>query len=289
MKKKILLILILLIPFIVKADSVSIECPEKIKAGETGACVVTGNSTQEIQSLEAIINLSDNLSLVSVKLGELWQGDDFDDGKLDPFTLSGDTIIGDFDICVITVKAKDNTSDKNDSVKLANIEFGTDDGDYAVDDSSDTIRIPSNDNTLKELSVDGVPITPKFDPTVTKYTGSTKNSSVNVTAVANSKFSTVTQTGKVDLKNGKNEINVNVTAEDGSKKTYTITLTADIYKPTDDPVNPDEPVPTPGDKTDEDIDTNISTGSSYIYLIIAIGIITIVGMTLYYKKLTSKK
>ncbi len=292
MRKKIILAFILLMPFIVKANSITINCPEKIKAGQEGSCTITGTATQEITAISATINISSNLSIVSFSLDELWQGEDIDDGKIDSFTSSGDTISADFSLGTLVVKANDNTYDKNESVGLTSILFLSDDNDYTVDDASDNIRIPSNDSTLKELRVEDVLISPEFDPNVTKYTGSTQESAVTVVAVPNHRLATISKTGLIDLKTGKNEINVTVTAEDGSTKTYRITLTADIYEPTnpDDPANPDEPTPSnPSDKTDEDIDSNISTGSSYVYLIIAIGIIAIVGMTLYYRKLISKK
>lgn len=286
MRKKLLLFAILLMPFMVKANSISIECPEKVNAGKNANCVVTGNATIEIQGIDAKIKLSDNLSFVSFTFDEFWQGVDVDDGRITPYTLSGDTITGNFNIGILTVKAKDNVYDKNESVRLINASFGTDNGDPSVEDCSDTIRIPSNDNTLRELSIDGITINPKFDPSTTKYTASTKNSSINVVAIPNDKNAKVSETGKVDLKNGKNEIDIKVTAEDGSTKTYTITITADISKPTT-PDNPDKPIP--GDKTDDSINTNVSTGDSFIYVIIAIGILAIVGMTVYYKKLTNKK
>lgn len=292
MKKKILLVFILLMPFIVKANSISIDCPEKIKAGEEGKCIVTGNATQNITNLEATLTLSDNLSLVSFTLDDIWQvrdvndiqNVDLSDGKI--YLFSEDAKQGNFNIGGITIKADSNTYDKNETISLTNVFYYDDEDDFSVDNDSDTIRIPSNDNTLRELSIDGITINPEFDPSVIKYTASTKNSSINVVAVPNSKLATVTQTGKVDLKNGKNEIDIKVTAEDGSTKTYTITITADISKPTT-PDNPDKPIP--GDKTDDSINTNVSTGDSFIYVIIAIGIIAIVGMTVYYKKLINKK
>lgn len=284
MRKKILLIAILLMPFIVKANSVSVDCPEKIRAGETGNCTITGTTDTEITAISATINLSDNLSIVSFALDDLWQGSDIDDGKMDIFTNSGDVITGNFTIGVLTVEAADDAYDNSESVGLTSVSFSDDNGDYDVSSASDNVRIPSNDNTLKELSIDGVPLSPNFDPAVTKYTGSTTNSAVNVVAVANHKSATVTEMGVIDLVDGSNDISITVTAEDGSKKVYKITLTADIYKP-DEPT----PTPTPSDKTDEELDSNVTTGSSIIYVIVAIGIIAIAGMTFYYKKLINKK
>jgi len=85
----------------------------------------------------------------------------------------------------------------------------------------------SNNAYLKSLSVSGYSIQPGFSKGTTNYTLTVPNatSSVTVNAGVEDSKASVTGTGKKSLKVGDNTIKVVVTAQDGTKKTYTITVT----------------------------------------------------------------
>lgn len=91
----------------------------------------------------------------------------------------------------------------------------------------------SSDNTLSSLSIDGVDLEPAFNKNTTSYNvnleaGVTK---INVKATPNDKSAKVTGIGEIEVSEGNNNIEVVVTAENGSTKTYTITANVKEYDP----------------------------------------------------------
>jgi len=89
-----------------------------------------------------------------------------------------------------------------------------------------TVKPPkSSNNNLKSLSVNGTTVS-GFSASNTNYDlGTTTNSSINIAAVAEDGKSSISGAGNKKLNYGKNTFNVTVTAENGSKKTYTLTIT----------------------------------------------------------------
>lgn len=85
----------------------------------------------------------------------------------------------------------------------------------------------SKDNDLKSLSVSEGTLSPKFSKGKTAYKVNlpATATSITVKASANDAKSSVSGTGKIKLTAGSNEINIVVTSEYGTKKTYTI----DVY------------------------------------------------------------
>lgn len=82
----------------------------------------------------------------------------------------------------------------------------------------------SSVNTLNDLKVDGVTVS-GFSGSKISYTlKDNPGSSVSISATPTDSKSTVSGTGNKNLNYGKNTFNVVVTAENGSKKTYTIII-----------------------------------------------------------------
>ena len=82
----------------------------------------------------------------------------------------------------------------------------------------------SSDNTLSDLKVDGTTVS-GFSSSKTSYTlKDNSGTSINISATVTDAKATVTGTGSKKLKYGKNTFGVTVTAENGSKKTYNITV-----------------------------------------------------------------
>ena len=103
--------------------------------------------------------------------------------------------------------------------------------------SGPSIPVLSAENTLSALSISQGTLTPAFDKNTTSYTAEVEASveSITVTPVCEDAKASVKVNGKVtasgqasesiELKEGENQIPVVVTAENGTEKTYTITVT----------------------------------------------------------------
>ena len=84
----------------------------------------------------------------------------------------------------------------------------------------------SGNNALASLTVSAGELTPAFDPTITDYTLSLplRTNKITFTATPSDSKATVQGDGEVALRGGENKVAVVVTAEDGSAKTYNITV-----------------------------------------------------------------
>ena len=93
-----------------------------------------------------------------------------------------------------------------------------------------TRRKNSNTN-LSTLSVAGQTLDPSFNKEVVEYTINVgpQVKELDITAIPEASTSTYQITGNSNFKNGENEVKITVTAEDGSKKTYTITVNRQGY------------------------------------------------------------
>ena len=101
---------------------------------------------------------------------------------------------------------------------------------------------------LKSLSVSGYSLTPTFSMHETSYSVIVPNSvsSVSISAQALASTTKVTGTGTKSLQVGSNKVEITATAQNGSKKTYTITIVRQEAAPSEPPENPTPtPQPTP--------------------------------------------
>ena len=82
----------------------------------------------------------------------------------------------------------------------------------------------SSDNNLSDLKVDGVTVS-GFSSSKTSYTlNDNSGTSISISAIASDSKASVSGTGSKTLKYGNNTFEITVTAENGSKKTYNITV-----------------------------------------------------------------
>ena len=100
----------------------------------------------------------------------------------------------------------------------------------------------SANNYLSSLKVDGYSISPKFNKSTTKYNVSVPNDvrKVKISGTADDKGASVSGLGEKSLKEGKNEFDIVVTAENGNKKTYILTVTVQDKDPVVVKVNDEE-------------------------------------------------
>lgn len=91
----------------------------------------------------------------------------------------------------------------------------------------------SKDNNLKSLSVSGYKISPTFSKDVTSYTLTvdSKVESIKISATKSDSYASVSGTGTKKVSEGENTFKIVVTAENGSKKTYTLKVTVKELNP----------------------------------------------------------
>ena len=97
----------------------------------------------------------------------------------------------------------------------------------------------SKDNNLKSLSIDGYEITPTFSKDITEYSVEVPDDvlSIKVNAKVNDANASVRGAGSIDVSEGSNKIDVVVTAQNGSTKTYSITVVVKDLHPIEVEVN----------------------------------------------------
>ena len=91
----------------------------------------------------------------------------------------------------------------------------------------------SSNNYLSSLSIKGYNLSPTFSKDVTKYTLELDETveKIKIIATAEDTKSTLTGNGTKKVSEGENKLKVVVTAENGSKKTYTILATVKSLNP----------------------------------------------------------
>ncbi len=97
----------------------------------------------------------------------------------------------------------------------------------------------SSDATLKSITVGGKTYS-KPSTNITAPNVSSSTSSIKISATVNNSKAKVSGTGTKDLKTGTNKFTLKVTAENGSTKTYTITVVK-LAEEVEEPNLPDEP------------------------------------------------
>lgn len=142
----------------------------------------------------------------------------------------------------VTIKFKAKTAFKagtTTQISLSNVS-GTKDSSgnvFDVDGNGATVTIKatapkSTNNNLASLSVNGTSVA-GFSSSDTSYTlANTDAESITIAATAQDSKATVSGTGKKTLAFGVNTFNIVVTAESGAKKTYTVTVTKNDYRST---------------------------------------------------------
>lgn len=99
--------------------------------------------------------------------------------------------------------------------------------DQDEDDNKDEKQEKSNNTNLKTFEVTPTGLSPAFSNVTTEYTMTVDSEvdEIKIKTVAEDKNAKVKISGNEDLKFGNNTINVLVTAEDGTERTYVITVT----------------------------------------------------------------
>ena len=218
MRNKILLLGLILLPLNVFAASGS------IKASASSSRVTIGNTI----TVKVKVSSTDTL-------GSWRYGLSYDKSKLS--LISGDTSIvgygdGTYKSKTYSYKFKAIATGSAritiDNPKIAdwNTEayIQTSAGNLTLTVKEVVIINYSSDNNLKSLSIDGFDITPVFNKNTLEYSATLKptTTSIKVNATLSDSKAKLSGVGEVEVKEGTNQINVVVTAENGTSKTYVI-------------------------------------------------------------------
>lgn len=125
MKKKIIVLIILLMPFIVKASSLSLECNTDVVKTEQLSCIIKGNSNTNITSISAKVITGNNINFVSFTPSSVWKGDG-EEGHIELYT--SDDINGNFNIGTINFKVTSLYDGGTSSITIDQISFYDEDG-----------------------------------------------------------------------------------------------------------------------------------------------------------------
>ncbi len=135
----------------------------------------------------------------------------------------------------------------NANISVANSEVvGFDETKMSVVNGSSNVRIItqqeyeaslSRNNFLKNLNVEGVNFVPEFNKEILEYsvTLEPETKKINITASTEDSKASVKGTGEISVSDGENKINIVVTAENGSIRTYVINAKVEEL----DPINVD--------------------------------------------------
>lgn len=240
MKKFFMMIGLLFLPFSVSAISgdFMLTCDKDVLSpGQSTTCSIDGVVVDgSIGSFIGTVSLGDGLTLISSSRTTsvsdddvyFFEAGDADDGQFDLYSeesLSGKISIGKF-----VVQAGDAPG-TNSNISITSSEIGveTDDENVVgmpISIAPVSIRIPSDDNSLSELKVNGS-IVEGFMPTKTEYelVFPSNVTETSISAVANETNARITgDTGTKQISYGENNFVINVKAENDSEKQYTVKI-----------------------------------------------------------------
>lgn len=223
---------LLAMPALAASASASLTGPGTVRAGDTitlifnlngsGIFGASGTLTYDAGALE--------LTGTSQKIGDGWavefNGNNFvayDNNLAKP--INGNTAL-----FTVTFKVKSGVTTGtavNVSYTDVTASDGNADANIGTVTYSTTIAAPmSTDNTLKSLTVNNATISPAFSAGTTSYTAEVpfEVSKLDVKAEANDGKAKVSINSPSLTPNGTTNVTVTVTAENGSKKTYTISV-----------------------------------------------------------------
>jgi len=219
--QKCILLLLLLIPFKVKANT--LECPSVATYNEEIACIL---------KIDNITGLKTNYKLAQ---GLAYQ--DFIPNE--PFKTyykdSKGITIGEIKTknnleAVLKIKIANNIElNKDYIIELNNITISNElYEDVKIENLTSKVKVVSNNNYLKELSIEGLSFKEKFTSLKTTYTATTPRSQINIKAMPEDADAKVEGTGIKQLSYGTNIFIIKVESPYKEVREYKIIITRPI-------------------------------------------------------------
>ena len=227
MKKKLILLLVsIILPFAANAAeySLTLSCPNTAVAGEEISCSINAN-TSDLGGISAKYSLTQGLEFVDLKLDSETTYS-FNVCNSNGFSLGNTNGLPEsFKVGVLKLKIATNAT-SNQEYKVSLVDLDGSDLDFnSVSGSnvSKTIRIKSDDNNLSSLTISGATL--EFSKDILTYNVTINSETVTISGTAADKNAKVTGIGDKKLDYGENSFEITVTSEMGTKKTYTINVT----------------------------------------------------------------
>lgn len=262
MKKRIIMfMMIFLVPFTVKANSVSLTCDSNIIKGTSVSCTLSGNSSGLVTAISAKVRTGSNVSFSSFNPGSSWQGDG-EKGNIDLYTSSD--ISGNFTIGTINFGVTPINEGGNSTITIDSVFFYDENGkEMSIAPVTNNIRLASSVNDLSSLSISTGNLNPSFRSDVTSYSTTVDANSVTISAKVKDNTSSISgDVGKVNLNYGNNTFNIVVTSESDSSKTYTI----NVVRPNSGTNNNTNNNSGTDNNSQSDVQNNITDKSNNSYL-----------------------
>lgn len=240
MKKKFLMFILslLFIPNIIKAASanVQISAPSSVYVGDTVTVSVTISSSASLGSWQYTVSYDDSI-LSGSNQGQMVASYAENSGKTSvtnswTFRAASSGTVS-FSIPSIDVYAFDDESSMkiggSTSVSINVVKPSSSSGNGGSTGYSNYNY--SDDNSLSSLIIDGFDL--DFDSSITEYSITVPNDTkkVKIGATANDSNASVSGIGDYDVKEGNNDIEVYVTAENGDVRVYKISVVVKELSP----------------------------------------------------------
>lgn len=231
--KKLSLLLILLLPFCVKAGTISLSGTKTVSPGETITLPVIVSSSNKITGAQAtVVVSSDDFEVLMAKTTSSYDIRKGTNNFMVYTSDSGKYIPNKGTAAKLYVKAKSTATPGNEAtLTLKNVILSTIQNDIPDDETCANYTVTltvgavkSTNNNLSTLTIEGYSIT--FDKDTLNYSINVNapGSALKVNATPEDETATV-KVSSPTLVEGTNKVTVTVTAESGAKKVYTITVT----------------------------------------------------------------
>ena len=241
MQKKIIfssLLIVIMMTFVLNLNAATVSMyatKSNMNIGETSTVIVDGGGvagnitiSSSNPSVVSIVSVSsnwieNNKITVTVKANAVGSSSILANGKVANLSNSEDE--SDVNKSVsITVKEKEVINNNNNSNN--NNQSNNTVASNTQNNNSNANNTKSSNNYLKSLQVSEEGLTPDFNRNKLNYSLSVgeKVTSINVTAVPEDSKAKVYVSGNTELKDGDNNVLITVTAQNGSKRTYTIVV-----------------------------------------------------------------
>ena len=222
MKKKIVIFLSLFfLPFNIMAASVKVilDCPTTAALNSTIQCDVKINSDVEITGLAANYNFNNNFSYVSFSPTNNFSVYNSSNNGFAIGNTSGKK--GTFKVGTLKLKFLNAGSFSLRNLDVSDSNYNS----YSPTAVSSSVKVSSTINTLNNLTISSGTLSPGFSAETLNYKVEVDVDTITISATKTDANSTVTGSGKKNIKYGENKFNIVVTSESGAKRTYTLTVT----------------------------------------------------------------
>lgn len=232
------------------SDYVNIACPETANAGEFVSCTVSVNiASDDVRGFQANITYDDGITFVSFERDKSCTEDNGCYNSKFDSPLGGPNAIlfyrdgtgkGLYTIGTLKYKMPDTAKGGDEySITFSDIVMANTNTEdvYKPENIVKKIRIPSDDNNIKGITLSSGNINESISNDNTVYTANVDADTVNITIEKSNQYATVEgELENINLHYGTNEIVFKVISETNIEKDYTLkiyrpyTFTTDVYK-----------------------------------------------------------